>query len=357
MTRASALSFGMSSADNAIAANPVTASEPRVAAPREAGREGGSAAGAQDEAARDGHAPARRLGRALPPGLVLGRALPPGFLLGSLGIVGFSFSLPATRLAVADFDPWLVAFGRATVAAALAAAYLLATRAPRPTREQARSLAIVGAGVIVGFPLLTSLALEVQTAAHGAVVIAILPAATAVAAVRRAHEHPSRAFWLAAGAGLVAVLAFVLTQGVAGLQAGDAFLLGAVVLCAIGYAEGGALSRTLGGPTTICWALVLAAPLTASVTGATIALTGLHGEATAWLGFAYVAVVSMFLGFFAWYAGLARGGVARIGQVQLAQPVLTLGWSAALLGEHVGAATLFTALAVLACVAATQRAR
>ena len=330
MTRASALSLGMSSVDNAIAATPVTASEPRAAAPGEAAR-----------AAR-----ATRAG-----------VLPPGLLLGSLGIVGFSFSLPATRLAVADLDPWLVAFGRATVAAALAAAYLLVTRAPFPTREQRRSLAIVAAGVIVGFPLLTSLALEVQTAAHGAVVIAILPAATAVAAVKRAHEHPSRAFWLAASAGLVAVLAFVLTQGVAGIEAGDAFLLGAVVLCAIGYAEGGALSRTLGGPATICWALVLCAPLTASVTGVAIALTGLHAGPTAWLGFAYVAVVSMFLGFFAWYAGLARGGVARIGQVQLAQPVLTLGWSAALLGEDVGAATLLTALAVLACVAATQRAR
>jgi drug/metabolite transporter (DMT)-like permease len=348
----------MSNADNAIAATPVTASESRATAQGEAARGGGVPTG---EAARGGGSPAGTPGeaarRAGSRARGLARGLPPGLVLGSLGIVGFSFSLPATRLAVADFDPWLVAFGRATVAAALAAAYLLATRAPRPTREQTRSLAIVGAGVIVGFPLLTSLALEVQTAAHGAVVIAILPAATAVAAVRRAHEHPSRAFWLAAGAGLVAVLAFVLTQGVAGLQAGDAFLLGAVVLCAIGYAEGGALSRTLGGPATICWALVLAAPLTASVTGLTIALTGIHGGATAWLGFAYVAVVSMFLGFFAWYAGLARGGVARIGQVQLAQPVLTLGWSAALLGEHVGAATLLTALAVLACVAATQRAR
>jgi drug/metabolite transporter (DMT)-like permease len=315
MTRTCALSLGVSSTDNAIAVRPVTASRVRAG------------------------------------------VLPPGLLLGSLGIVGFSFSLPATRLAVADLDPWLVAFGRATVAAALAAIYLLVTRAPLPTREQTRSLAIVACGVVVGFPLLTSLALEVQTAAHGAVVIAILPAATAVAAVKRAHEHPSRSFWLAASAGLVAVLAFVLTQGVSGVQAGDAFLLGAVVLCAIGYAEGGALSRTLGGPATICWALVLCAPLTASVTGVAIALTGVHAGATAWLGFAYVAVVSMFLGFFAWYAGLARGGVARIGQVQLAQPVLTLGWSAALLGEHVGPATLLTALAVLACVAATQRAR
>jgi drug/metabolite transporter (DMT)-like permease len=278
-------------------------------------------------------------------------------VLGSLGIVGFSFSLPATRLAVADFDPWLVAFGRATVAAALAAIYLLATRAPRPTREQARSLAIVAAGVIVGFPLLTSLALEVQTAAHGAVVIAMLPAATAVAAVKRAHEHPSRGFWLAASAGLVAVLAFVLTQGVAGLQAGDVFLLGAVVLCAIGYAEGGALARHLGAANTICWALVLSAPVTAAVAATAAATTGLHAGTTAWLGFAYVSAISMFLAFFAWYAGLARGGVARVGQIQLAQPVLTLGWSALLLGERVTPLTLLTALAVLASVAATQRAR
>jgi drug/metabolite transporter (DMT)-like permease len=283
--------------------------------------------------------------------------LPAGLALGSLGILGFSFSLPATRLAVADLDPWVVAFGRATVAAALSVVYLVATRATRPTREQVPSLAIVAGGVIVGFPLLTSLALEVQTAAHGAVVIAILPAATAVAAVARAHERPSRRFWLAASAGLVAVLAFVVTEGVSGPRLGDLFLLAAVVLCAIGYAEGGALSRTLGGPTTICWALVLSAPLTATVTGLAIALTGLHAGTTAWLGFAYVATISMFLGFFAWYAGLARGGVARIGQVQLAQPVLTLGWSAALLGEGVGAATLLTAIAVLACVAATQRAR
>jgi drug/metabolite transporter (DMT)-like permease len=284
-------------------------------------------------------------------------ALPAGVALGALGILGFSFSLPATRLAVADFNPWVVAFGRATVAAALSALYLAATRAAWPSRAQIRSLFIVAAGVVVGFPLLTSLALEAQTAAHGAVVIAILPAATAVAAVARAHEHPSGRFWVAAGAGMVAVLAFVATQGISGPQLGDAFLLGAVVLCAIGYAEGGALSRTLGGPTTICWALVLSAPLTATVTAVAVGFTGLHAGATAWLGLAYVATVSMFLGFFAWYAGLARGGVARIGQVQLAQPVLTLGWSALLLGEHVGLTTLLTALAVLACVAATQRAR
>ena len=290
------------------------------------------------------------------------RLLGPGVAIGALGILGFSFSLPATRLAVADLDPWLIAFGRATVAALLAAVYLRTTRAARPTARQARSLAIVALGVVVGFPLLTSLALESETAAHGAVMIAILPAATAVAAVVRAGERPSRRFWLASAAGLATVLAFVAaTTGeeltTSGPQVADLYLLAAIALCGVGYAEGGALSRTLGAAPTICWALVLSAPVTATVAGVAAAATGLHAGPTAWLGFAYVSVVSMFLGFFAWYAGLARGGVARVGQIQLAQPVLTLGWSALLLGESVTVLTVGTALAVLASVAATQRAR
>jgi drug/metabolite transporter (DMT)-like permease len=289
-------------------------------------------------------------------------ALGPGVALGAVGILGFSFSLPATRLAVGDLDPWLVAFGRATVAAILAAGYLRATRAPRPTRAQARSLVIVAAGVVVGFPLFTSLALEAQTAAHGAVVIALLPAATAVAAVLRAGERPSRRFWLASGVGLVTVLVFVAgSEGAevaaSGPQPSDRYLLVGTALCAIGYAEGGALSRTLGAAPTIGWALVLSAPVTAAVAVTAAATAGVHADGTAWFGFAYVSVISMFLAFFAWYGGLARGGVARVGQVQLAQPVLTLAWSALLLGEPVTALTVVTALAVLASVAATQRAR
>src|SRR3954449_2727292 len=290
------------------------------------------------------------------------RALDPGVALGALGILGYSFSFPATRLAVADFDPWLVAFGRATGAAVLAAAYLRATRAARPTRAQARSLAIVALGVIVGFPLFSSLALQSETAAHGAVVIAFLPAATAVAAVVRAGERPSARFWVASAVGLGAVLAFIAGSAgpeltASGPRAADLFLLGATALCAIGYAEGGALARQLGAANTICWALVLSAPVTAAVAATAAATTGLHAGTTAWLGFAYVTAISMFLAFFAWYAGLARGGVARVGQIQLAQPVLTLGWSALLLGERVTPLTVLTALAVLASVAATQRAR
>src|SRR3954467_3230205 len=241
------------------------------------------------------------------------RALGPGVALGALGILGFSFSLPATRLAVADLDPWLVAFGRATVAAVLAAASLPAPRAPRPTRRQVRSLAITAGGVVVGFPLFTSLALETETAAHGAVVIAFLPAATAVAAVLRAQERPSRRFWLSSGAGLIAVLAFIAgSEGKAlsasGPNVADLFLLAGTALCAIGYAEGGALARDLGAANTICWALVVSAPVTITVSAIAAATTGLHAGTTAWLGFAYVSAISMFLAFFAWYAGLARGG-------------------------------------------------
>ena len=261
-------------------------------------------------------------------------------MLGSLGIVGFSFSLPATRLAVADLDPWVVAFGRATVAAALAAIYLLATRAPRPTREQARSLAIVAAGVIVGFPLLTSLALEVQTAAHGAVVIAILPAATAVAAVKRAHEHPSRAFWLAAVGGPRRGARLRASPAGRGRPAGRRRLPARRRRAVRDRLRRGrrAQPHARRPDDDLLGARALRAADRHRHRGSRSRLTGLHAGATAWLGFAYVAVVSMFLGFFAWYAGLARGGVARIGQVQLAQPVLTLGWSAALLGEHVGPA-------------------
>jgi drug/metabolite transporter (DMT)-like permease len=284
--------------------------------------------------------------------------LPPGLGLGALGVLCFSLSFPATKLAVAGIDPWLVAFGRAAVAAALAAAVLVAVRAPVPDRGQRRRLVAVAGGVVVGFPLFSSLALTTTGSAHGAVVIAVLPAATALVAVLRGGERPGAGFWVAASAGLVVVVAFTVATAGGGLGAGDLFLLLATAVCAVGYAEGGALSRELGGARTICWALVLSAPLTVAVTLLAAALAPpMHAGPTAWLGFGYVALVSMFLGFFAWYAGLARGGVARIGQVQLLQPILTVGWSAALLGEHVGVATVLTGAAVLTCVVATQRAR
>ena len=281
-----------------------------------------------------------------------------GIALGAVGVLAFSFTMPFTRIAVAGMDPWFVAFGRAAVAGVLAIGYLLLSRARRPTGRQFRRLGVVVFGVVIGFPLCTSIALTQATAAHGAVVVALLPAATAVFAVVRGGERPSSRFWLAAGAGFAAVLAFVAVSGgmAGGFQTADLWFLAAIVVCALGYAEGGALARDLGGARTICWALVLALPVTVPI--AVLTAQGLGSVSGAeWLGFAYVAVISQFLGFFAWYAGLARGGVARIGQVQALQPVLTLTWAALLLHEHIDVITVAVAVVVLGCVVLTHRAR
>ncbi|MGI5151119.1 DMT family transporter [Plantactinospora sp. CA-294935] len=282
-----------------------------------------------------------------------------GLVLGALGVLAFSMSLPATRVAVRQLDPWFVAFGRAVGAALLAWAYLRVTGAPRPTPGQWRRLSIVALGVVVGFPMFTSLALVTQTSAHGAVVITVLPAMTAVFAVLRAGERPPPLFWVASAAGLLAVLGFLTASGAVqgALSLADLFLLAAVVLCGLGYAEGGALARELGGARTICWALLLSLPVTGPVTVVAALADPPHAGTVAWSAFGYLALVSMFLGFFAWYAGLARGGIAQVGQIQLAQPVLTLVWSALLLGETVTPASIGAALVVLGCVVLIQRTR
>jgi drug/metabolite transporter (DMT)-like permease len=275
---------------------------------------------------------------------------------GALGVLAFSFSLPATRLAVKDLDPTFVGLGRAVVAAVLAATLLGITRQPFPHKQDLPRFALVSVGVVIGFPICTSLALTHLSSAHASVIVGMLPAATAALAVLRGGERPPPAFWAAAAAGLVAVLAFAATQGAHGIAAADLLVLAAVALAALGYAEGGALSRTYGGWQVICWALVLSAP----VLILPVALAAQHNgspSTQAWLGFAYVALFSMFLGFFAWYRGLALGGIAKIGQLQLAQPVLTLVWAALVLGEHITAAMALTAVLVLACVLATQKTR
>lgn len=288
--------------------------------------------------------------------------LPQGVLFGFLGVLAFSFTVPLTRLAVVDLDPTFVGLGRALVAAMLAAVLLLVTRQPLPERRQWGRLVVVGSGVIVGFPLFTSLALRDLPAADAAVIVGLLPAATAVMAVLRAGERPSRAFWGACAFGLFAVLLFAVSQG-AGLvpEAGHLLVLLAVVSCALGYAEGGALAQEMGGWRVISWSLVIFAPFLAPFVLWSMLGPGgssfVGAGAAAWAGFAYVSVVSMFLGFFAWYRGLAEGGVARVGQVQLSQPVLTLLWSAVLLGERVGPLNILCALLVLGSVAVSQRTR
>lgn len=277
---------------------------------------------------------------------------------GFLGVLAFSLTLPATRAAVPALGGVVVGLGRALVAAALAAALLLVLRERPPARRHRRGLAIVALGVVVGFPLCTALALREVPAIHGAVVVGLLPAATAVMAVLRAGERPPPPFWLASAAGVGAVLVFAAAQGAGRPQAADGLLLAAVALGALGYAEGGRLARELGGWRVICWALIAAAPILAIpvlvVVGRQDPDVWQAAGGEAWLGFGYVSVVSMFLGFFAWYRGMALGGVARVGQIQLLQPVLTLGWAALLLGETVDRGTLLASGLVVGSVALTR---
>jgi drug/metabolite transporter (DMT)-like permease len=272
-----------------------------------------------------------------------------------LGVAIFSFSFPATKLALRGLDPWAIGLGRAVVAAALAAPTLLLLRARLPRGAEWRGLVVVAGGVVVGFPALSSLALQSTGAAHGAVVNALLPIATAIAGTIRFRESHGAAFWLAATTGAALVVLYTLVRAGGAPTTSDLYLLAAIVVCALGYTEGAILSRTLGAPETICWALLLALPVTVPVAASHLPRS--FPPLVPALGFAYVAVGSMFLGFFAWYAGLARGGVARVSQLMLIQAPLTLLWSAVVLDEHLTWGLAATAAGVVACIAVTQRTR
>jgi drug/metabolite transporter (DMT)-like permease len=282
----------------------------------------------------------------------------PGLAWGALGVLAFSFTVPFTRVAVQRLDPAFVGAGRAVVAGVLAAVLLGVVRPRLPRRTEVLRLAVVAGGVVVGFPLCTSAALTEVPAGHAAVVIGLLPAATAAAAVLRTHERVPVRFWVWALAGAAAVVVFIASAsgGLGTVGAADGWLLAAVLLAAVGYAEGGLLSRTLGSWQTICWALVLALPLM------TVLALRAPGEPSAagpgaWAAFGYLALVSMFLGFFAWYRGLAIGPMASVSQVQLVQPVLSLVWAALILGEPLGFAVALPAGAVVLCATAAVRTR
>jgi drug/metabolite transporter (DMT)-like permease len=278
---------------------------------------------------------------------------------GLLGVVSFSFTVPFTRVALGGLSPLFIGSGRAVIATLLAVAALALTRQPLPRGIQWRRLAVVAGGIVVGFPLLTSFALTTAPAGHSAVVIALLPAATAVAAVLRGKERPPRSFWVMAGVGALAALVFASLQGggFGVLHWSDLLLFGAVVAAAIGYAEGGLLARELGSWQTVSWALVLSAPLMIALNIVSVAQQPPTATPVEWAAFTYLAVVSMFLGFFAWYRGLAIGPIAQVSQVQLAQPVMTICWAALLLDERLTWATVLGGLAVVVCAAVAVRAR
>ncbi len=282
-----------------------------------------------------------------------------GTLLAALGVLSFSGSFPATVFAMEGFDPYLVAVGRAVVATAAAVVFLLVAKAPLlPSRTHLRSYLVIAAGVVFGFPILSGLALDAGAdTSHAAVVVGLLPAATAACAVLRGGERPRALFWIACALGALSITVFTVSRGGGHVTGADLLLLGALLSAAAGYTEGGRLARETPGWRVISYALVVAAPLTVPITAALALTTQVRPDAVALAGFAYVGLISMFLGFIPWYAGLARGGIARAGQTQLAQPLLTLLWAWLLIGERFDPVTVAAALAVLVCVAVSQRAR
>jgi len=278
-----------------------------------------------------------------------------GWINGFIGVVIFSASLPATKVAVLEFDPVFLTLARASIAGVLALAMLVLLKARRPQRSQLVSLLLVATGVVVGFPLLTALALQHVTSAHTIVFLGLLPLSTAAFAVVRGGERPRPAFWLFSILGSACVVAYALAQGLSAAPEGDMLMLLAVLICGLGYAEGARLSRTLGGWQVISWALVLSLPLMAPLAWlwAPVSFKGIG--APAWFGLAYISVFSMLIGFVFWYRGLAQGGIAAVGQLQLLQPFFGLALAATLLYETVSLGMFGVTAAVIVCVAGAKR--
>jgi len=278
-----------------------------------------------------------------------------GWGSGMLGVIIFSGSLPATRVAVAGFSPLFLTAARALIAAALGAALLAVLRQPWPKREDLVSLTITALGVVLGFPLLTALALQHITSAHSIVFIGLLPLSTAIFGVLRGGERPKPLFWLFSCLGSATVAAFAISNGGAASLTGDLLMVAAIIVCCLGYAEGATLSRRLGGWQVISWALVLSAPPVLVLTIATLP-SSWHGIGVpAWLGLAYVSVFSMLVGFVFWYRGLALGGIASVGQLQLLQPFFGLALAGLLLHEAVPWTMIAAPALVVACVVFARR--
>ena len=278
-----------------------------------------------------------------------------GFGYGFIGVLIFSLTLPATRLAVSELDPVFVGLGRAIIAAGLSLILLIVTRQTIPPWRFLPRFAIVVAGVIIGFPLLTAIALQNTPASYAAVITGLIPLATALFGVWRGNEKASRAFWIFAFIGSGLVISFAFISGTKAISIDDLALLGAVVTCGMGYAEGAILSRTFGAWQVICWSLILSVPVLLPIVLKHSPTSFSSISVDAWLGFLYVSVFSMFLGFIAWYQGLAIGGIARVSQTQLIQPFLTILVSAILLNEPLTITTLGFTLAVIICVALGKR--
>ncbi len=278
-----------------------------------------------------------------------------GWINGLIGVIIFAGSLPATRVAVADIDPTFLTCARATIATLLGLAFLLLFRQPRPKAADIPSLALSALGVVVGFPLLTALALQYITSAHSIVFVGLLPLSTAVFAVLRGGEHPRPVFWLFSIAGAAFVVGYAATGGIEASVQGNLLMLAAIVVCGLGYAEGAHLSRRLGGWQVISWSLVISLPVMLPAALLTMPASFDHVGIPAWIGLAYVSLFSMLIGFIFWYRGLAQGGIAAVGQLQLFQPFVGLGLAALLLHENVSWTMLLVTMAAVICVAGAKK--
>ena len=279
-----------------------------------------------------------------------------GWVNGFIGVAIFAGSLPATRVAVMGFEPGFLTAARAAIAGILGLILILVLKEKKPAKKDWWPLAIVALGVVIGFPLFTALALQYMNAAHSIVFVSLLPLATAIFAVLRGGEKPNQFFWIFAvlGSGVVFAYMFFIS-GDTSLGIGDFYMLMAIIFCGFGYAEGGVLSRKIGGWQVICWALILSLPFMLFLTIFYMPTSFQNISKSAVVGLIYVSLFSMLIGFFFWYKGLAQGGIAAISQLQLLQPLMGLAIAAALLHEHVSWSMLVVTAATLLCVAAAKK--
>ncbi|KIA91578.1 transporter [Pedobacter kyungheensis] len=278
-----------------------------------------------------------------------------GWLNGFIGVLIFSGSMPATRMAVIDLNPVFVTVARASIAGLLALAVLIAFKEKRPAKALYIPIAIVALGAVIGFPLLSAMALQRITSAHSLVFLGLLPIVTASFAVLRGGERPSPVFWLFSVMGSLLVIGYAIYQGLTASPIGDMLMLAGIVLCGLGYAEGARLSKTLGGWQVISWALVISLPIMLPIMFIYQPSSFSTVSTGAWLSLAYIALFSMFIGFIFWYRGLAQGGIASVGQLQLLQPFFGLGLAATLLHENVSLGMLGVTVGVILCVAGSKK--
>jgi len=278
-----------------------------------------------------------------------------GWLNGFIGVLIFSGSMPATRMAVTDLNPVFVTVARASIAGLLALAVLIIFKEKRPAKTAYFPLAIVALGAVIGFPLLSALALRHITSAHSLVFLGLLPIVTASFAVLRGGERPRPVFWLFSVMGSLLVIGYAIYQGLTASPIGDMLMLAGIVLCGLGYAEGARLSKTLGGWQVISWALVISLPIMLPIMFIYQPSSFSTVSTGAWLSLAYIALFSMFIGFIFWYRGLAQGGIASVGQLQLLQPFFGLGLAATLLHENVSLGMLGVTIGVILCVAGSKK--